>query len=111
MLFDPFEEEFDLPAVTIETGDTQGWDREVVGQEHQLLIGFGRTEADSAQGHRIEQRTLWASEDDGLIAANTRGAIAWMPRAAGEAPVCFCRDQTASQIKMQHEIARECGVT
>src|SRR2546429_9546949 len=89
MLFDPFEEEFDLPAVTIETGDTQRWDREVVGQQHQFLIGFGRAKADSSQRVGIEQRTLWSSEHDGLIAANPGAAIGWMRISAAEAQVAF----------------------
>jgi hypothetical protein len=40
MLFDPFEEEFDLPAAAVELGDGQGWNGEVVGQKDQPLARF-----------------------------------------------------------------------
>jgi hypothetical protein len=48
MLFDPFEEQFDLPAATIELGNGQGWHGEVVGQEDQCPAGFWITIADAA---------------------------------------------------------------
>ena len=41
MLFDPFEEQFDLPAATIQLGDCQGGRGEVVGQKDQSLTSLG----------------------------------------------------------------------
>ena len=41
MLFDPFEEQLDLPATAIQLRDGQWRQREVVGQENQLLVLFG----------------------------------------------------------------------
>ena len=49
MLLDPFEEEFDLPAATIELGDGQRRNGEVVGQKDQRLAGLGIAIADAAQ--------------------------------------------------------------
>ena len=41
MLLDPFEEQFDLPPLTVELGDRQCRQGEVVGEEDQLLAGLG----------------------------------------------------------------------
>ena len=35
VLFDPFEEQFDLPTTPIQVGDGQGGQFEIVGQEHE----------------------------------------------------------------------------
>ena len=49
MLLDPFEEQFDLPAATIELGNGQSRHGEVVGQEDRGFAGFGIAIADAAQ--------------------------------------------------------------
>ena len=76
VLFDPFEEQFQLPATLIELGDGQGSQEEVVGQKDQTLLGFGVEAADATlkqvQGRpereRIFLRGLGAGKRDGLIA-------------------------------------------
>src|ERR1035437_2103709 len=40
VLFDPFEEQFHLPALFVDLGDGQRGKHEVVGQELQPLAGF-----------------------------------------------------------------------
>ena len=49
MLFDSFEEEFDLPAAAIELGDGEGWQGEVVGENDQGIGGLRVLEANAAQ--------------------------------------------------------------
>ena len=61
MLLDPLEEQLDLPAQTVELGDGEGGQREVVGEEDQSLAGLGVDEADQPQGVGIEPRTTWAA--------------------------------------------------
>jgi hypothetical protein len=40
VLFDPFEEQFDLPARPIQVRDGQRWFGKVVGQKDQFLVGL-----------------------------------------------------------------------
>ena len=49
MLLDPFEEEFHLPAAIVESGNAQGGQGEVVGQEDQTRFLFGVEETDPPQ--------------------------------------------------------------
>ena len=55
MELDPLEEELHLPAAFVERAD--GGDRkgEVVGDEHQRLIGFGVLEADAPRKPRFSE--------------------------------------------------------
>jgi hypothetical protein len=39
VLFDPLEEQFDLPTAAIELGNSQWWQAEVVGEKDESLIG------------------------------------------------------------------------
>ena len=48
MLFDPFEEQFDLPAARIKLDNRQGRRGEVVGQKDQFLAGLGIAIADAS---------------------------------------------------------------
>jgi hypothetical protein len=47
MLFDPFEEQFDLPAAFVERADRRGRQPDQVGEEHQGFSRFGVPEADA----------------------------------------------------------------
>ena len=49
VLFDPFEEQFHLPAAFVQSGNGQGWQGRVVGQEDQSLFGCWVLEPDTAQ--------------------------------------------------------------
>ena len=53
MLFDPFEEQFDLPATTVKLGDRQRRQIEVVGQKDQIFFVFGIVEFDASQVLRV----------------------------------------------------------
>ena len=48
VLLDPFEKQFDLPAIPIECGYRQCWQREVVGQEDEPFVGRRIVELDAA---------------------------------------------------------------
>ena len=75
MLFDPFEEQFDLPAAAIELGDGQRRDREVVGQENQDFAGSGIAISDAAQRGRIIVLGLRSGHHDGLVKTQTGGFV------------------------------------
>lgn len=72
MLFDPFEEQLDLPAATIELSEGQRGQIEVVGQKDPLLVVFGIVEFDAAQVLRVILSGFGYSQYDSLIAAQSR---------------------------------------
>lgn len=41
MLFDPFEEQFDLPSALVEFGDSQCGKDKIVGEKNELFLSFG----------------------------------------------------------------------
>ena len=49
VLFDPFEEQLDLPAAFVELCDGQGCNLEIVGEEAKSLVVVFVVEADIAQ--------------------------------------------------------------
>jgi len=49
VLFDPFEEQLDLPAAFVKCCNGQRWQRRIVCQENQLCARFRVFEPDSAQ--------------------------------------------------------------
>lgn len=85
MLLDPFEEQLDLPPASIEFGDREGWQREVVGEKDQRLVGLGILEPNATQRRREALVRIEACEDDGLIADQPGGAVDGMRVPA----VCF----------------------
>ena len=49
MLFDPSEEQLDLPAAALEFGDGERRQGDVIGQKDQRLVGIGTFEVDTSQ--------------------------------------------------------------
>ena len=75
MLLDPFEEQLDLPTASIEFGDREGRQREVVGEKDQRLVGLGILEPNASQRRREALARIEAREDDSLIADQPGGAV------------------------------------
>jgi hypothetical protein len=69
MLFDPFEEQFDLPTVLEEQRNGQGWENKVVGQEDESAIGLGVEITDSPERIGIDLRGFGSLENNRLIAS------------------------------------------
>ena len=69
MLFDPFEENLDLPTVLEEHCNGQGWKNEIVGQVDEPAIGLGVEISDSPQWIGIELRGFGSLEKNCLIAS------------------------------------------
>jgi len=78
VLFDPAEEQFDLPAELIEQGDGQCGQGEVVRQERQVTIVVPVVETDATESFRESGVGIKAGEFDGLIAGQVHGFIHWM---------------------------------
>jgi len=74
MLFDPFEEQFDLPAQTVDLSHRQCWQVEIVGQKHQRVVRVGIVIADAANDLWIGALNVKAVQHDGLIETQT-GAL------------------------------------
>jgi len=75
MLFDPFEEEFDLPASFVELGDVDCGQGEIVGEEDVSLVGFEVSVDDSAHGLWVIVSCMHTSKDDRLVAEQSRSFI------------------------------------
>ena len=82
VLFDPLEEQFDLPATLVELGDGQSRKSEVVGEKDEALAGLGIDVADAPEGSRILLRCLGAGQHDRLVAAEP-GRLVDGPRTRG----------------------------
>ena len=75
VLFDPFEEQLDPPAIAVKFGDGEGGEREVVGEELERSVCLGVTVFDATQGLRVAVGGLGTGEDDGLVTAQAGGVI------------------------------------
>ena len=84
-----FEEEFDLPAAAIKLGNGEGQQGEVVGDKDQCLVGLGVHEADTPQWRFEAFARGEASEQDGLIADQSRGAVDGMRVSPLDFEICL----------------------
>jgi len=75
MLLDPFEEEFDLPAASIEFGDGQRRHGEVVGQKDQRLARFWIAIADAAHRDGIIVLGVKPGQHHGLVETQAGGFV------------------------------------
>ena len=73
--FDPFEEQFDLPACSVHLGHLKRGQPEMIGQEDQGAFLLGIVEAHSAQRFGIALLRVEAAKPDRLIAAQAAGGI------------------------------------
>ena len=76
---DPTEEEFDLPSRTIESGDGDRWDIEVVGQEDQIPARVGIKVAHFAQ----RPGKVGKARRDGWACQSDRCGLRWDSPQAG----------------------------
>ena len=75
MLFDPFEEQFDLPSALVEFGDGQRRKDEIVGQKNELFFPFGVEVFYTTEFFRITCLRFGCDQHDGLIAFQAVGSI------------------------------------
>ena len=72
MLFDPLEEQLDLPPAFVDLGNGQGRQREVVGQEDKSSVLFEVVEADTPQFFGIILAGVEAVKGNNLVALQPR---------------------------------------
>ena len=75
MLLDPLEEQLDLPARLVESGNGLRRMAELVGEEDEGLAGLAVLEADASEMSGIEMAADVAVEDDGLVGDDAVGSI------------------------------------
>jgi len=69
MVLDPCEEQFHLPAASVQLSDGQCWPIEMVGEKPQEFVVRGVVELDAANRRWEIRARLHASQHNGLIAA------------------------------------------
>jgi hypothetical protein len=75
VLFDPFEEQFDLPALFVYMCDGERRKDEVVGQKLQSLAGFGIAIDDAAQLLWVRRGRLERGKNRRLIRVHARASV------------------------------------
>ena len=109
MLFDPLEEQFDLPATAIEFGDRECRRSEIVGQEDQRLVGPRILEADATQWRVEILARIETGEHDRLIADQAGRAIDRMRVATLDAEIGFAagNEEALCQVKARQSLEVE----
>ena len=74
-MLDPFEEQFDLPAVLVECGDSQRRQDKVVGQEDERLAALDIFESNAPQVLGVMLHSVKPVDQDRLIANNSARSI------------------------------------
>ena len=92
VLFDPFEEQFDLPAAFVNGSDGLYWQIEVICQEDQALSSLSIKEADPSEFFRVVSFTFISAQPNGLIAAQTAGLVDWTRLTQAKSHIAFCAD-------------------
>lgn len=87
MLFDPFEEQLDLPAAAVEIGDGLGWKGEVVGDEDQAFGSLGVPVANTAKMSGMSLDRVEPGQRDGLIALHAGALVDRMRQESAKAEV------------------------
>ncbi len=90
VLLDPFEKEFDLPAVFVEGCDGGGRQTGVVGQEDQRFFGVGVRKPNTPNMFGIVLDGIEALERDALIGDHPRASIRWSRVDSSGPKVVFC---------------------
>src|SRR6185437_8825594 len=87
MLFDPFEEQFDVPASAVQLGDYVCGKSEVVGEKHQPFFPLGIPVADAAESGGIPFGGIEPAQSDGLIALHPAALVDRMRNETSKAEV------------------------
>ena len=109
MLFDPFEEQLDLPATTIKIGNGQCGQIEIVGQKNQMPVVHGIVELDAAQVLRVILASFGCGQHNGLIAAQAGTLVHGARANAAKEQIGFATDDKERLRLMQREPAGEIG--
>ena len=107
MLLDPLEEQFDLPAATIQFADGKGGQVETVGEKDETCVVLDIVELDAPQRDRVVLARAYASEHDRVIAAQAGGLVDGMRIPAPVLGVRLGADDEEGLREMQRVQSRE----
>ena len=100
MLLDPFEEQFDLPAATVQLGYGQCRQGEVVGQKHNASVVVLVEESYPAKLFWVVLPGIEILGGDNLIALHSRNFVHWQRIEALEPEVVFGPDNEKGSCLM-----------
>ena len=92
VLFDPFEEQFDLPTAFVNGCNGSGWQFKVIGEKDQPLAGLRIDIADTPKRFWIITFALPSAQADSLVASKPGGFIDSSGLEHTELGVAFCAD-------------------
>jgi hypothetical protein len=101
VLFDPLEEEFDLPSTAIQFGYCDCRQREIVGKENHSSSCFQVQKADSSEHIRIGLAGRVRSEPDTLVALQPDRAVGLSGIDASELEILLGSDNEERSILME----------
>ena len=110
MLFDPFEKQFDLPALMIDRRDNRRGDLKIVREENKSLVDISGVKTDAAKQCWKFPLRVFSAEDDSLITPDAGGTINRMRLAATKLEVVFGAKNKVSQGLVETIQARKIDV-
>ena len=110
MLFDPFEEQFDLPLLPIRVRDHLRWNIEEVRQEHETFLLLGIGVGDSSQRLWITGPGLVTDQGDDLVPSHSPRSFGSNRRETMEPQIALCPDDEERRQKMNRIETREVDV-
>jgi len=102
ILFDPFEEEINMPSASVQFRDCDSRQFGVVSEEHQPAIFLRVMEGYSPQPIGINFGRQWSLQVDDDVTSQSHFGVHWMAEAMAEIKVAFCAD---------HKEGTGCGET
>jgi len=105
VLFDPFEEQFDLPATSVKLCDRNRRQCEVVGQKNQASVFLGVEEANASQFFGVILSGVETVKKDGLVALQPGGFVDRMRVKTFEIQISFGPRHKKGRGLMDHEQA------
>jgi len=101
VLFDPAEEQFDVPAELVEFGDRQRGLKKVVRQEGQVALVFSIVKTDPTKRLGIIDFRVGAGQGDGLIGSQVHGFIDGPRCDSSRLKIRFGPDDEKRAVKMK----------
>ena len=100
VLLDPFEEQFDVPAILVDLCDGGGRQAEVIGDEDKALTGVSINETDAAEFFGIATFAFARLQSDALVAAKSGGFVDGSRLADIERHIAFgaCHKESAGLL-------------
>ena len=107
MLFDPFEEQFDLPATMIQLSDDQSRHGKIIGEKDQRFACLGVAIADASERVGIIALSIQTGQHHGLVEQQTGGFVHRARVTAGAAKVLLGAGDKERSALMKTMPARE----